>query len=482
MKLPSLLRTEAAMPRWRLFKVHLQAKFHSHSAQEELTLSFRVLAALSTFLTFFILGCEGGKPKDTICDPSAREPYDHCTATQQCPTGQIFLNGECRVPSGGCDINFTEIDGVCQPTTLECPPGEHEDSGLCVADQLDVALLSRPACWIPATGAARIIVQYTVKDESGRNLVTGEEQTENLMTTLFVDGKAMDLEAQLSSDSELLKSDLVLSLVLDASYSMLKHQPPAFEPMKDAAQDILHETQALWAQTSSDFYWQLLWFDSALYRPLDNMAGEPWSIDDIAVIPDPVEGTYTALYKAINKMITTHQQLYDANIAAGPRDQHIMLVLSDGDDNQAHVDNSDLYNEESVNMRYWRKEGGGTTDLSQVQSNLSKASFLRTFVIGFGSLVDEDLAQTLKNLADSGGGQYFYGANANNLDELFSAVQKEFITLQTLGVEVPLAPDEYTFSLVAKHPQSGSEGREDFTLQVGPELGECEPQTTAEEN
>lgn len=440
---------------------------------------FRSLAILFVLMTSFTLGCQGGKAENSQCDPNAPPPYNQCKQTAECPSGQTSINGRCQIPATGCDVGFIEVDGTCQPSSLECPAGEHLEDGACVIDQLAVTLVSQTACWMPETGAARVIVQYTARDEAGRNLATTTDTSNDsgLQARFFVNNQPMDVEAQLSSDSELLNSDLVVSLVLDASGSMLEHTPPAFTPMKNAAMDILRETQNAWAQTSSQFDWRLMWFDYALYTPMENMAGEPWTVDDIAHIPEPQQDAntaFTALYKAVNKMVGIHKDLYDSGVAAGPRDQHVMLIFSDGGDNQAHVDNPKLSEEQNLNnMLFWKKEGGAATDLAGVKNNVASAPNLRTFVIGFGSFFDGSHTQSLKDIASSGRGQYFFGADATNLNQLFRDVQTEFVTLQTLGAEVPLAPDTYTFSLLVKHPLSGSEGRKDFEIEAGPSLGEC---------
>lgn len=441
---------------------------------------FRAPVILSALMVLFTLGCEGGNPNNKICDANAPAPYNKCAeATAPCPAGQTFVGGQCRIPAN-CPAGYTKSESGCQPRSFACPPGEHEDEvGDCVTDELTVELSSRSVCWVEQSEATRVIVQYTVRDQEGRNLATTLDTTgsRELPASFFINGAPLDVEAQISSDSELLKSDLVLSLVLDASYSMLTHEPPAFEPMKRAAVEILRETQTLWAQREgSQFHWQLLWFDRLLNIPTENMAGESWAIDDIARIPDPTKGAYTALYKAINKMVATHEAMYERGIAAGSRDQHVMLILSDGADNQWYVENAEEAEERNIDMLYWTREGGAATDIDEVKANVQSTPYLRTHVIGFGSSVDSDsgLQQSLKDIASAGRGQYFFGVDTNTLGELFREVQTEFVTLQTLGAEAPLAPGEYTFSLIVEHPESGAEGTTEFTVTAGSEVGACD--------
>lgn len=440
---------------------------------------FRAPIILSALMVLFALGCEGGKPHDKKCDADARAPYGQCPQTLRCPSGQTLINGQCQTQVGEvCAPGYTKVDGNCQSRSFACPPGEHEEGGECVVDRLTVELVSQSACWVESNEATRVIVQYAVRDENGRNLATAPASAngDELPANFFINEKPMDVEARINSGSELLNSDLVVSLVLDASYSMLTHEPPAFEPMKAAAMSILRETQNLWAQTEgSDFYWQLLWFDTLISTPTENMAGEPWTIDDIARIPEPPGKTFTALYKAINKMVATHRELYESGVAAGSRDQHVMLILSDGADNQWYVSNEAESEKRNLdNMLFWTREGGAKTSIEQVIANLQATPYLRTHVIGFGSFVDSDLQQNLKDIASAGRGQYFFGIDTDTLSELFRAVQTEFVTLQTLGAEVPLPEGEYRFSLEVTHPQTGAEGSKDFTITAGAETGTCD--------
>lgn len=427
-------------------------------------MNYRTLLPSALALVFLLSGCEGGKPRAEQCYEGARAPYNQCEqAAPQEPTG--------------CGPGLVEVEGRCEVAS-DCPTGQHEENGSCVDDQLTVELVSQTACYIDDVGAVQLIVQYTAQDQDGRNPASapGAPEGYELQTSIFVDGRPLDVEAQIERESELLQSDLVVSLVLDASYSMLEHEPPAFEPMKTAAMDILRATANLWQATDSDFHWELLWFDSLLYMPLENMAGESWTIDDIAAIPEPPSGRFTALYKAIDKMVNTHAQLRESGIAAGPRDQHVMLVFSDGADNQGHVDNS---GEENVtehnlnNMLYWAEMGGPSITLPEVKASVAEAANLRTYVIGFGESVDSSVQQSLEEIATSGRGKFFYGRETSSLEELFREVQTEFVTLQTIGVRAPLA-GEHTFSLVVADPLTGAEGRRDITIDAGPELGQCE--------
>lgn len=51
--------------------------------------------------------------------------------------------------------------------------------------------------------------------------------------------------------------------------------------------------------------------------------------------------------------------------------------------------------------------------------------------------------------------------------------------MQTLGVEVPLRPGQYEFSLRTHHVRMGAEGFKYFNNDVGPEMAAC-PEPAAE--
>ena len=79
-----------------------------------------------------------------------------------------------------------------------------------------------------ATGKTTCVVQFIARDRAGNPLAP-----EEVLVELLVDDKAVDNESLLQEDSEELSSSIHLGLVLDASYSMLLHQPPAFGPMRE---------------------------------------------------------------------------------------------------------------------------------------------------------------------------------------------------------------------------------------------------------
>lgn len=459
---------------------------------------------------FIFSGCDGGKGKSVACGAGeSAGPYGNCTPTSgQCPTGQNLQNGvckstipkcplgqhiensQCTVDTVDCPTGQTEVNGLCINDPLQCPIGKHEENGECVPDpiscpedQIDVegecvanilsiSIANQTACWVKNSGATRLITQYVVRDATGKTidpLFNASNIPTALKTDLYVNAKPVDKESLIDLKSELLDSDLALSLVLDNSTSMLQHSPPAFEPMKNAAASILRKTQETWAANNSQFHWELSWFNNLIYRPLPNNAAEPWEIDDIINIPPPSgDIAFTGLYKAIAQMTDVHQQLYLDGFAAGERDQHIMVVFTDGSDNNSHFPNDDADHQitGSVNdtLLY---EGFGYRAMArdELPAKFAAVPNLKVFVIGFS---DEVKGQELLEIANQGGGRYFFSSNSTTLQTLFNAVQREFVTQLTIGADMPLETNEYLFTIKAVHLSTDIEGQISFPLAVGP--------------
>lgn len=427
----------------------------------------------------FLGGCEGGKSAGIGCNGSS--PYNQCDETPKtCPTGQTLIDGKCTTPGSACAIGEHRENGVCVKDGLQCEEGQHQSGERCVADQLSVEIVGQSSCWNPENGATRLIMQFVTRDESGLALdpeLDANQQPTALASQLFVDGEPTDVESLLNRDSELLKSNLALSLVLDSTYSMLTHTPPAFEPMKTAAVDVLTGIRDVWSANNAQFHWELTWFNDVIFRPAPNNRGESWSIANIGDLPAPTAGNFTGLWKAVHYTIGVHQELYENNVAAGNRDQHVMVVFSDGADNHSYFNNSNSSGTGDLNgMLHWTYQGYPATAIADVQTRLDEFPELRVYVIGFGQQLNEAGKQRLRDLAEQNRGQYFFGSDSNALGQLFESVKREFITMQTLGVETPLQDGKYEFSLRTKHVASGAEGRKDFSLQIGEEaLGPCSP-------
>lgn len=434
---------------------------------------------------FILAACQGGKSPGVAC--AGQSPYSSGSSGCQqqptpnnCPTGQVWRDGRCQTPGISCPIGEHLQNGVCVKDGLACSPGQHQEGDRCVADQLSVEIVSQSSCWNPENGATRLIVQFITRDESGAALdpeVDANQEPTALASQIYVNDRPTDVESLLNRDSELLKSDLAMSLVLDSTYSMLRHEPPAFAPMKAAAVDVLNGIQEAWAANDARFHWELTWFNEVIFRPTTNNRGAGWSINNINDIPQPSPGDFTGLWKAVDYTIGVHEELYANNVAAGGRDQHVMIVFSDGEDNHSYFDNSaQRYSGtgDLGGMLYWTYQGYPSTRIQDVKTHLAAVPNLRVYVIAFGQQLGEQGKRDLQGLAEQSRGQYFFGSDSSTLGQLFNSVAREFITMQTLGIETPLQDGKYEFSLRTKHIASGAEGSRNFSLNVSEaSLGAC---------
>ena len=375
---------------------------------------------------------------------------------------------------GACEGGKSKPGQTANPPR-SCPENQHLENNRCVENVLTLTVVNQTACYQPANGTTRLILQYVARDDSGlavAPVLPGSGETGAYNTSLRVNNQPIDVESLLASDSELLKSDLAMSLVLDSSYSMLQHSPPAFTPMKEAAVDVLLETEAEWRGTSSDFHWDLAWFDSKIFHPIKNNADEPWEIEDLNAIPAPEAGGFTALYKAVDYMVNKHQQWYEQGIASDDNDRHVMIVFSDGKDNHSWFNDTEENVEGTLdNMLFWEELALPPVPSVADISSLEAVPNLRIHVLGMGSAVDEE---ELQAIAKMGKGQFFFVSDSRSLEDLFAQVQRELVTQQTLGVETPLPAGDYEFELRTTRIDDGAAASYTWTQAAGDTLPVCD--------
>lgn len=437
------------------------------------------LLVFSLIGLFLLSACEGGKNKATACNTNTSEPYQaHCKPTgQQCPANQVYIGGKCQTNT--CPTNHIPKNGVC---VAACEDQYHLEGNTCVENSISIEVVRQEACRVVDengfhNGFTQIIMQFIARDDQGVAIdpeLDNQNQATVITSEILIDGEPANIESLISLESKLLDSNMVLSLVLDSSLSMVEAK--AFEPMKQAAISILKDTQRTWSNTESEFIWELVWFNQFLNRPALNNEGEPWAIEDIAKIQDPLIGT--ELYKAIDYMIGVHTDYYNNGTADQDRDQHVMIVLSDGADTHSTFDNRSYEVQKNADETlYWTEFGHpAIEDPADLQITLNAApKNLRIHVIGLGEDANKD--GELEKIAEAGKGQYFYGSTAKALEKVFEDVQKEFITIQTLGIETSLPTGEHEFTLQTKHNVTNAEGHSVTSLKVnvGSGLKECAP-------
>ena len=299
-----------------------------------------------------------------------------------------------------------------------------------------------------ANGKTSVIVQFIVRDSTGRPAEEGD-----VVIDLMVDDAPIDEEALLEGTSEKLDSDLLLYLVLDASYSMLLHTPPAFERMKQEAKVLVETGSGIWAGRQGQFLWRVIWFEERLNVSPD-VSSSSWVASDILAIPKPISGTATKLYGAVDFAAKQMGFTYSSGIAAGPRDRQVMVVLSDGKDNYSYFNNGGTPTDTTLpNGKPYQNRGYGTVTLNDLLNTVANNSHALVYVLGLGSDVDDN---ELQAIADAGNGRYFKDDSGSDVTSLFDSVATELTTIQTYGAEMPLQADTYTFTIAVKAKRDSS--------------------------
>lgn len=320
--------------------------------------------------------------------------------------------------------------------------GNSAGSGSTYTGPVTLSLTAEPAVrWDPTNGKTTVLVQYSVRGANDAPL--GDKQ---VGTVMLVDEKALDSESLLDSSSEELAVNLHFAEVLDASYSMTQHDPPAFDPMKQAARDTYRDVVQAWAQRPGNASFRGIWFDEVINQTVENQnTGRPWLPDDLLAIPAPQPGSATKMYGAAQRMAELLKTDYDNGIAAGARDHHVMLLFSDGADNYSWFDNT---SEEQLlttaTGASYVQYGLPATSLNDVTEAIKAHPRLTVHVIGLGSDIN---VSELTQIAEAGGGVFLQNPSSENLGDLFEQVMLEFTTIQTEGALMPLPPGDYTYTL-----------------------------------
>ena len=431
------------------------------------TIRFFVLL-LCFLLSYLASSCEGGKNKNSCLPEAGNQSSELCQIDKpsgdNCPDGQVRENG------------------LCVPQKSRCPSGSHLENGTCVQDSIHVEVVDLEAC-NAENGVREILIEFIARDEDGYAIdpeLNNLGQATALSTELLINGQPVNIESETNIESELLNSELVLSLVLDNSGSMI----PSIPAMKEAAISILKQTQSKWEDSDSFFRWELLWFNEFLYKPALDLNDQPWAIDDIARLPNPEQGAGTDLFRAVHYMVGYHKDLLQQGVASGARDQHVMIVLSDGIDTHSWYSNKDhLVTDNVDNELFWTEFGTVGVPYTNLADRelpsvlaatlASKQANLKIHVIGLGE--SANTKGELEEIANQGDGLYFYGASSSALNKVFEDVSKEFITVQTIGVRTSsLQPGIYDLALKVKHiNQQEGTTTEPLRIEVSDDLQDC---------
>jgi hypothetical protein len=291
------------------------------------------------------------------------------------------------------------------------------------------------AIFQPTTGKTTVALDFLVRDAAGNPVDPAMAQVRRL-----VDGQEVDVESVPDFRDTKLTSNLRVGMVLDASYSMTQWQPPAFEPMKQAALDTQRSIRDQFTAWNIGTYSALLdWFQDGY------VCETPPSMPDTAVldIPTPVPGDATKLFAATARMVDQMKQQYDAIVAPGPSDHFAMVVFTDGWDNYSWYDNS-----AAAAISYPAAGGtfscAGTAPMSLdgLLEKLRAFPQLQVHVIGLGNTIK---ASELSAIAETGHGRFVSNPDSNQVTSLFQEIAREFTTARRDGVTMPLPPGEYQY-------------------------------------
>jgi hypothetical protein len=294
-------------------------------------------------------------------------------------------------------------------------------------------------------GRTRILVSFVARGEDSRGVraLTGNEtQVEYLLDDHPVGG-----ESVLARDE--IAGDLFYTMVLDGSYSMLvDHDPPAFAPMLAAArrsvQDVTTEWQSRGVRNQVKVDW--LWFDDYVYYPDDK------AFDNLLLIPQPAGGENdTRLFGSVNFMFERHLAEVQNGYAARAQDRHVMVVFSDGRDNRSYFVTHEINEPRATPFPHVRHRPGRPTDgheelVARLQQarNEGRLPNLVLHSIGLGTNI---AAGPLEALATSQGGAFVQNPSSTALASLFEAITREVVSVQTVGLKLPLRPGRYRLTV-----------------------------------
>lgn len=306
--------------------------------------------------------------------------------------------------------------------------------------------------WDNGLGGTTIVVKFTARTLDGMPLGPGDVDVE-----LLLDDKPLDNESPLQQGAEQLEIDLHYAMVLDATYSMLLHEPAAFEPMKAAARKSVETGVRTWKARPGAFGWDVTWFDDFIYRPEGT-----WSEANIMAIPTPVQGTFTRLYAAVDNTLDRLAQEDAALPAAGAKKRHnIVVVFSDGKDNHSGWSNQGIDEVKNVDagLRY-HKLGWPATSLDTVLTKIAGRDNLTVHTIGMGSAINDG---ELQKMATAGRGIFVKNPGSGGISSLFERVTQEFNTIQTRGATIPEAGD-HDFTVVVR--QHGGQAKDEIKFRI----------------
>ena len=333
--------------------------------------------------------------------------------------------------------------GSDDPTETEPKVSSAPSTTGIYSDKVLIDLTAEPEISIdPEFETTEVILQFIPRNEGNFPLTP-----EQVKVSLLLDDEEIDPEGHIRSSSQQLAFNVNFGLVLDSSYSMLVSHGDneAFTPMLESAQNSVQKGIDIWSEQEGKFSFHTTWFNTAIYSSI-NTSIQQWAAEDITFIPQPQSGGFTRLFAATEYAIERMNEA-TADEELGPRDQNILLVFSDGQDNFSHYEkdkDDEPLRLTTENDAEYEKIGHAATDLTGLVETIGSQENLSIHVIGLGEKINVDDLQTI---ATAGNGLYLQNPGVEDIEKPFQRVIQEFTTLQTHGANIPLKAGEYKFTL-----------------------------------
>ena len=376
----------------------------------------------------------------------------------------------CAAPVGsaGSEVGIT----VMNDRGTGSLDGAYRYGGSGAATALSVDLSGQPTVSLDSQiGTTTVVLDYLIRDSNG---IPVDES--NVNVTMFVNGIQLGSgqfnESVLDRNSQELDFSVDVTMVLDASYSLQRFNPPQFTPMLAGAQSLVDGGTQIWQTRRGTFSSNVVWFDELISHPDPNFL----KTFRIANIPAPKAGNFTKLYAAISYALNLSDTQYHQGIAAGPRDNHVIVVFTDGQDNLSSFDNAGVELQGHLkNGNPYPRIGWKATDLKAVLAEIASSPMypehLAVHTIALGVSCDRAPAgaacfdgPALQQIAQVGFGQQL--VSPGNAIALFNQIRKEFTTLQSSGAKMALAPGDYEFRLVVQRKDRTAMGEVSFAFRV----------------
>lgn len=316
----------------------------------------------------------------------------------------------------------------------------------------------------PGRFRTRIVVPHLLVTQAAGGTPVIPSQND-LIVERYVDD-VLDNESIV--DEQAVTPDLLVSLVLDASFSMTQHQPPAFAPMLAAARRTL-EDLAQWKtqQVGGRFAWWWSWFDDFIYSP----DGASMSIDNLSRIPTPTSGDATRLYGAVDSMLDVQRQWRNGSgpgVGRSPLDRYVIVVFTDGRDNLSANTPNASFSETRTSPFPHTARGRGAVSLTGLTNKLGDTAnaFTTLHALGMGSQINQT---ELAAMATAGRGSMIVLQDASRLDTLFDQVRRTIQQVRYQGADIPIDDNNtHRFSLrIRAKSNPALVGRVDFEFVGG---------------